>query len=219
MDDFNLHRRYTDLPTVNKGQRLTKLKADFVVHATTDDAVPSILEGGLQPRSECLNEVWSDQEHMPVWVGSKKVTPEMQTKIQNCRQGHVYFYDDTQSSIEQALITVGTVGYHDPAVLLVKADQKTLKPDMEVAHDRGQARSLMKKGRVAPSDIMCVCTLKKEEKPDTGVFLCPIIHYENPERDCLLTPSKVQEDGMYGRLGDPENWECKCRKEYANTEK
>ncbi|VVB51809.1 Uncharacterised protein [uncultured archaeon] len=208
---FTVYANIDELPTIKKGFRAgAKLLPKYVAHATTEKNLPSILTNGLQPRSVCLNEVWSDQDDMPTWVGGKKITPSQQTDIQNCRQEHVYFYDAiVPETIEQSLVSVAHIGYGDPAILLIEEDQRKLKKDAELDADPERAKALMKKGTITPEKVACFCTLNLDEKPDTGTFLCPTDR--KGKQNCFLT-ERIESEGGFGGLEETDKWSCHCRK-------
>jgi len=179
----------------------TKLKKKFLVHATTEDKLPSIREKGLLPRKLAGCYVWGD-ERIP--YGAK---PE---EVLRCRPNNIYFWDDLYEGIGQALATVAYLKKGDPAIVIVDVGdiRDKLKLDFEVHRwgppEEEEPTSYMYEGTIPPEKIICTCHLSEEYKPDTGKVACPMIH--EPE-EC----PNYNVETLIEEFNDTSKWVCKCK--------
>ena len=102
----------------------SKLKNGVLVHATTEDRLESIEEKGLLPRGLSGCFVWSD-ERVPMGVDVEEVMV--------CRENNVYFWDDINEGLAQAIATVGFLKQGNPGIVIVDVGglEEDLKLDPE----------------------------------------------------------------------------------------
>jgi len=181
--------------------RWGKLKRKYLVHATTEDNIESIKEEGLLPRELSGCFVWSE-DRVPLGIDE----PE---RILECRENHVYFWDDVFEGLSQSIATVGYMIEGNPAIVIADVEglEDKLEYDPEV-HRYGEPEedepiSYMYPGKIDPERIKCVCTLSKEYKPDMGKVACPLMH----DTGC----PDYSPERLYEEYTDPDKWECECR--------
>lgn len=196
-----LEDRITD--EEDKYRPQSKLRNGILVHATTEDRLESIKEEGLLPRELAGCYVWSD-ERVPMDVDVEEVLI--------CRENHVYFWDDLHEGLAQSIATVGYLRQGNPGVVIadVRGFEEDLKLDPEV-HRYGEPEpdepiAYMLPYDVPPENILCVCRLDDEYKPDMGKVACPIIHEEG---ECPTYDVETLYDDYVHNTGV---WICECSK-------
>ena len=194
-------------------ERWAQTPRGILVHATTKENLPKIMREGLKPRGETFCQVWGP-ERIPYWVQrieSQEEDEERYEKvlslILSCRENSVYFWDDYNAGVEQALSTVGYLKKGEPALLVV--DAKSLKPkkdpEMGEQDEEEEAVAYAVEGGVAKERIKCVCKLKEGVVPtSTGAVMCPSIH---KKEEC----PEVQYEELFEAVSDISNWECECK--------
>lgn len=195
-------------------ERWSQTPKGTLVHATTQENLPKILSEGLRPRGETLCQVWG-RERIPYWVQRIEAQEEDEKryekvlgKIIRCRESGVYFWDDYQRGIEQAIHTVGYLKYGEPVLLVVDSRSLKLRKDPEKEEQPGEEEAVAYavKGTIEKERIKCVCKLKEGMVPtSTGAVMCPIMHHEKEK--C----PQVTVETLYEALTDLSNWECECK--------
>ena len=177
----------------------------ILVHATTVDNLDKILKEGLKPRSESFCQVWSKEEIAHRF----KTDKEAQQRVLNCRENHVYFWDDYYEGVGQALVTVGFLKDKNPALLIVEVPEMDTKQDPEIeANPEEEPVALMFEGNIPPEKIKKVCVLKDELLPSVGNLMCPMKH---EKKEC---PLKDNFDELYEIFTDLSNWVCTPAKDF-----
>lgn len=161
----------------------------LLYHATKLKHIPSILEDGLLPRCESLQQV--------KYPRSKE--------YEQLRECNTYFWNDRYAVLNQAVATLEVDGDGNLAIILVDMKGKTIQADPENQvdfpedlDDPIEPMAIMHNGAIEKERIRCVCYLKEEYLPTVGSVLDLHINGDIDE--------------WSSELADRDRWECRCRK-------
>lgn len=203
-----------DLP-VSKAheERGTETPSNLKVHATTRSSLSGILKDGLVPRGDSFCKVWGP-ERIPHWIQRIESHEEDEEKyekvlgeILQCREDGVYFWDDYNEGVGQALATVGYLKKDEPAVLVVNTEGLKLNedPEMRAQDITTDSVSFVYDGSVPLDRIECVCELREDKRPSVGALMCPMMHEKD---ECGMSDEL---ESLREKLMELDSWECRCR--------